>query len=119
MKYFWGIVLIVVSLSSCYYNNEEDLTGVIACDISAVKYSTDVAKIMDDYCNACHSTDQKQGKVILDSYSQVATYVKNGKLMGSIQHKFGYSAMPKNAGRMNNCSIATIKAWIDKGYPND
>jgi mono/diheme cytochrome c family protein len=112
-----GITLLALAFNACLYNNEEVLTG--SCDTSAVKYSTEVAVIMDENCNGCHSTDQHQGGVVLDNYAKTVSYVKNGRLMGSILHKYGYDAMPKGASKLDNCSISKLKAWIDAGYPNN
>lgn len=119
MKILVVFTVLLLVFSSCLYKNEEDITGIVSCDTSAVKYSTDIVRIMDENCNGCHSTDQHQGKVILDTYAQTVVYVKNGKLMGSILHKSGYDAMPKNAAKLDNCSIATLNAWIKAGYPNN
>lgn len=119
MKALVGFILITFVFSSCLYENEEEIKGVTVCDTSVVKYSIDIVRIMDESCNGCHSTDQRQGGVVLDNYNSTVKYVKNGGLLGSVLHKAGYSAMPKGSSKLDACSLALIDAWIKAGYPNN
>lgn len=119
MKSFIPILLIIFSFSACYYDNEQDIKGVVDCDTSAVKYSVQIVKIMNDNCNNCHSTAANAGGVILDNYNAIKGYALDGSLYGSVSHNSKYSAMPKGAAKMSDCNIATIKAWVDAGALNN
>lgn len=119
MKSFISALLIIFSISACYYDNEQEIKGTTTCDTSAVKYSVQIVKIMDDNCNGCHSTSSNQGNVILDTYEAVKGYTLDGSLYGSVNWDSKYSPMPKNGAKMDDCNIATIKAWIDAGAPNN
>jgi cytochrome c553 len=107
-------------ISSCYYDNEETLKGTAStCDTAAVRYSVHITKIMNDYCNDCHSTSANLGGVILDNYAAVRGYALDGSLYGSVNHDSKYSPMPKNSAKLSDCNIALIKAWYQAGAPNN
>jgi hypothetical protein len=48
----------------------------------------------------------------------VKAQATNGNLMGVINHAAGYSPMPKNSPKMDDCTISKIQAWINNGSPN-
>lgn len=80
-------------------------TNTIAsnCVISNMSFSKDVLPIFISNCNGCH----------------LQTYISNGSLMNSILQNGKAAPMPKNAYKLNSCSIATIQAWINKGALNN
>jgi len=89
------------------------------CDTSAVHYSDFIRTTMNTYCVGCHSPAMAGGGMDLSSYSGLARTAANGKLMGSITFSQGFSAMPKEGPRLDDCTIAKIQAWVNRGYPND
>jgi uncharacterized membrane protein len=89
------------------------------CDTTSVKYNVQVTSVLNKNCNACHSKTSASGSVILDSYGEVKKYVDNGKLVGAINHKAGYKAMPPSGTKMTDCNLKTIQIWIDNGAQND
>lgn len=54
-----------------------------------------------------------------DDYDYVKKYVNNKKLLGSIQHKKGYSSMPKNEDKLPDSIIIKISCWIQNGAPEN
>jgi hypothetical protein len=120
MKKYVAILAVVVFLSSCYYDKEELLYGVSSCDTLNVKYNVQVVNILSANCLRCHGGDASDGGgVQLGSYNAVRTQAFNGKLLGVISHTPGFLQMPKDGGKLTNCQIATIEAWIRKGAPNN
>jgi hypothetical protein len=118
-KYFYYILVISVLFNACYYNNEEDLLGTSGCATSSQSYKNDIAPMMDFSCNTCHSSTVKLGNVVLDNYTEVKKYAQSGALIGVIEHKTGYSPMPKNGAKLDTCNIAKVKAWITQGTLNN
>ncbi len=107
-------------LSSCYYDNEEDLypnTG--NCVTDNMSYATDITPLIQASCLPCHNTATNSGNVILDNYNDTKTYALNGQLLGVINHTSGYSPMPKGGDKMPECTIAKINSWIQAGAPNN
>lgn len=90
-----------------------------SCDTSNITYSGGVAPILITYCTGCHTGSSAGGGIVLTDYASVKTVVENGKLMGSINQTAGYSAMPKNSVKLNDCKMKVIQKWINSGYPNN
>ena len=117
-------ILSVLSFESCYYDKADLLYpgGEGPCDTSLVaKYSTEVLPIMSVSCNTggCHNTIDAASGVILDTYNGVKAQALTGRLMGSMNHANGFSAMPKGAGKLTNCTLEKIQQWINSGTPNN
>jgi len=119
MAKFFGLIYILL-LTACYYDKEEILyPGSANCSpAESPIFTTDVLPLLEKKCNNCHSGSFPSGGIKLNSFAEVMKYVNNGSLMGSIKHASGYSAMPKNAGKMPACEVANIQKWIDSGATN-
>lgn len=89
------------------------------CDTTSVSFMRDVQPILNSYCVSCHTAGAPSGGVVLSTYNGVKTVADNGKLLGSIFHLPGYSAMPPSGIKLDECKLNTIKAWVDKGAPNN
>ena len=89
------------------------------CDASLFTFSGRVKPIIDSWCIGCHSATNSGGGYDLSSYSGVVHSISNNKLLGSLQHLSGFSAMPKNAGALSDCDITAINKWITAGNPNN
>lgn len=115
------VALIVFGVAGCYYDKESILyPSATICDTStASTYSGKVAPIMSTYCNSCHAASVADGGVVLDSYTSIKTYVTNGKLLSSINHSSGVSAMPKGAGKLPDCIITQVTRWVNAGALNN
>lgn len=116
------IVAGMATASSCTKQNEETLkaqTGGTTCDTIGMKYSTDVLPILQANCYRCHGNGNANGGVALDGYSAMVTQVNNGNLVGAITHAAGYTPMPYDGGKLSDCEIAKIQAWINEGTPNN
>jgi hypothetical protein len=91
----------------------------IICDSSQFKYAANVSVTLGIYCLGCHSGATPSGGINLSTYTAVKTVAVNGRLVGAVSHAPGYSAMPKNAGKLSACQIAQIRKWVDAGAPNN
>jgi uncharacterized membrane protein len=88
------------------------------CDTTTVKYSTTVVPILQTNCTGCHSGTNPSGGIKLDNYTDVKTMAANKKLVGSIMQSSGYYAMPPS-GKLTDCNIGKIKAWVYRGALNN
>ncbi len=115
----WVFISGLLLLSSCYYDNYDDLaTTANACDTINMTYSTNVSPILSQSCVGCHSGGAPAGNIPLETFSEVKVQAVNGKLLGSIKHQSGYSAMPKNQSQLSVCDINKVEAWINQGIKN-
>ncbi len=116
-----SVVVFAFTLTGCYYDNEEELyPGSANCTVPETStFSGNVLPLLNNRCNNCHGGVSPSGGIKLTTYTDVMKYVNNESLMGSINHSAGFSAMPKNAGKMSSCDIGTIQKWIDSGALNN
>lgn len=117
---FISAVIVFFSVESCYYDNEEDLfVGLNTCDTTNISYADDVAPILINRCYACHETGVDGGGIILNGYDNTKIWIDNGRLLGSVKQEAGFSPMPKDAGKIPECEINKIEAWVRIGAPDN
>ena len=88
------------------------------CD-STFTFSGRIKPLMDKWCIGCHTGTAAGGGYDLTSYTNIKNANNNNRLIGSLQHLSGISAMPKGAGKLSDCDIKAVQDWIDAGYPNN
>lgn len=88
------------------------------CDTTVFTYSGAVAITMGTYCKGCHNPASPGGGIDLSTYAAVKTSAA-GRLMGSINHTAGFSAMPQGSAKLTICKIRQIQKWINAGTPNN
>ena len=112
--------VLALLFGACYYDKEDVLYPEIPCAaVTSPGFSTDILPIMNARCNNCHAGAFASAGIRLDSYGEVLKYANSGSLMGSIRHSPGYSAMPKNGGKITACEIQKMEAWISSGLNNN
>ncbi|HHJ50988.1 MAG TPA: hypothetical protein ENJ88_08835 [Phaeodactylibacter sp.] len=89
-----------------------------ACDPYNYTFNAVIYPTILQSCTGCHSGSQASGSVWLETYDDIYLYAVNGKLLGSIKHEAGYSAMPPGL-QLDDCRITQIENWINNGAPND
>jgi hypothetical protein len=113
------VCLAILLINSCYYDSEEYLFPEIsACDTTSITYTQSVVPIINDYCIICHSNSAATalgGNVRLQDYADVKARADDGKLLGTISHSPGFVQMPQGASKLDNCTISTIRIWIEQG----
>ena len=108
------------SISSCYYDVEEELYPAQFCDTTETpSYTMKVVPIMDQHCTGCHGGSSPTAGVVLDTYNGVKQRVDDGSLFCTITHSSGCSPMPDDAPKIPSCDIIKIQRWIESGALND
>ena len=90
-----------------------------SCDTTNFTYSGRVRNTMLVWCVGCHNGSNSGGGIDLSNYNGVTVSLTNNKLLGSLKHLPGFSAMPKNTGQLSKCEIDAIEKWINNGHPNN
>lgn len=112
--------LIILGTTACYYDNEEELyPQPIECDTTNVSYSASINPIMSNNCNDCHSSSAPSGNVITDTYEGLKIIADDRSLWGTVNHESGYSPMPKDRPKLNDCDLTKIAIWLNNGALND
>ena len=113
-------LLVLIGLNSCYYDSVEDLyPQPPACDTTGVTYSGSVKPVIDASSIGCHSGSAPCGNISLANYNDIVVAAQNGSLLGTIRHDNGWSPMPKNGNKLDDCSITKIEIWVNSGTPNN
>jgi hypothetical protein len=117
------ILLPCFFLTACYFDKEAIVyPGNANCDTTNITYSSSVIPIVRSHCYSCHGASKFNSlgaNINLEGYSNLTIPANNGTLMKSIEHQAGASPMPKNASKLSDCDITTIRLWINSGSPNN
>ncbi len=89
------------------------------CDVENVSYTAFVVPLLTSNCIGCHSGGSPSGNIALNSHAAVQTVALNGRLLGAITWANGFQQMPQGSGKLSECNIDKIKAWINNGAPNN
>lgn len=120
MKAVFYILLILIS-SSCIWENEETLFPESElCDTLDVSYASDVVPILVNNCYACHSNANAPSfasGLALEDHADVSA--ASPLVLGAIKHADGFVPMPKDADQLDSCSIGVVEAWINSGSPDN
>jgi hypothetical protein len=108
----------ILIFNSCYRDSEEGLYRFVppSCDTTNVSFTSTVSPIISANCISCHTGAGAGGGYQLDSYAGVKAIADNGKLVNSVTYVS--NGMPKS-GKMDNCNVNKIVAWVNKGALNN
>ena len=111
------VIVFMAASGGCAYVKKDVI--VVPCVVpDNVSYANDIVPILEANCYDCHTTSSNSSGVLLDNYDALVFYAQNGYLYGNITHAPGYNPMPDGGGKLSDCTIATIKKWIDSGTPH-
>jgi hypothetical protein len=119
------LILALVVLAGCYYDNEEELyPNPPECDTTNVTYSGTIYPIIENNCKFCHGSGSQQGGILLEDYSSISAAAQKpagqpGSLYGAVSHHPDNYPMPKNGNKLSDCNIKKIEIWISDGTPNN
>jgi hypothetical protein len=116
MKKFFVLLAVLFVAFSC---SKESLT-VYSCLNITPTYTSSIKAIMDGSCaySGCHSAGSKADGIDLSTYASVKSASGKSNFLGSIQHKSGYTSMPKGAAQLADSTIQKISCWVQSGTPN-
>lgn len=122
------IAVLMLSLSACYYDNEEELypgsAGSGECDTVNITYAAVISKITATSCalSGCHQgTNASRTIGSFENHEETKKYLDLNKqrFIDAINHNAGAPSMPKGGSKLAPCDIKKIEKWISKGYLNN
>lgn len=108
---------ILLAVSGCYYDLEEELFEGVECESSEMSYQSDIAPIIATHCLVCHSASANLGNITLESHSDLKQVVESGRLLGAIKHLPGFAPMPQVGEKLSDCNLEKISNWVEDGAP--
>ncbi len=119
-----SLLFIVTFISSCYYDNQEELHPSFGgCDsIGIITYTKNIAPIMQENCGSnnsgCHQNSTSSNfNIGLNSYADIIA-IDTTQLMSTITQDGNYTMMPKGGSKLADCQIAIIQKWVNTGKQN-
>jgi len=116
MRNFSWIVISIVALSACDYDNEEDLFPESAeCDVSNITYDNTIGPLVSESCaySGCH--DGNSGVIGLTNYAAVKVIADNGQMEERVLVQ---KNMPPSQP-LTSCELKEIEAWLAAGAPEN
>ncbi|MEO8235206.1 MAG: cytochrome c [Flavobacterium sp.] len=118
IKHFFIIAFLAI-LSSCTNDSTSDIT-IPTNDSLTIKYSTDIASIINSNCLSCHTSPPTNGAPMqLTTYDDVKNAILNRGLIDRISRTQGAVGMMPNGGtRLPQATIDKIIKWQTDGFVN-
>ncbi|MDE3212820.1 MAG: hypothetical protein KGM98_06265 [Bacteroidota bacterium] len=112
------VVVLVITVSGCYYDKEQLLyppAAANSCDSLKVTFSGSVAPLIQSKCATagCHDANTGAGATVLTTYSQIVA--KSARIY---QRAVVDKTMPLS-GPLSATEIAILNCWITSGTPNN
>lgn len=118
-----GAVIILAFLvsvfSSCAFNSEEELYGIVDCDTTVVTWENPIQEILAENCVPCHNEELNYNDVRHDTYEFELIVVNDGRLNGVVNHLPGYPQMPYQLPQLPDCELLLINTWLERGAPEN
>lgn len=113
------IVLLLLStiiVSAC---KKEDVSQY-DCTGTTPSYTAVIKPILDANCavSGCHNASSSKSGVNLSTFEDSKKVAGESQFLGSIQHKKGYSKMPKGGSKLSESDIKLLSCWVQNGMPN-
>lgn len=117
-KTLYLILLGMIGLSGCYYDNEEDLypnSTTSTTDTSTVSYKTTIAPMMETNCttSGCHETNGQ----LPDLTTHPGVYGSRDAVKA--RAVFGDPSPMPASGLMSTANRNDLQKWIEAGAPNN
>lgn len=113
MNRIWVLGFLLFAVSSCYYDNGEDLypTDPNDCKTDSLTYDGDIKAIFSNSCavSGCHITGVQPPS--LETYSEVKASLSRIEQRALVQKD-----MP-TGGPLSSCDQEKLKQWIADGAP--
>lgn len=113
-------LLTLVSSVMFFSQCKKEETDVVDCSNVTPTYTANIKTILDANCatSGCHNSSSKKSGYDLSTYETAKTAAANKAFVGSVQHKSGYSKMPRGASKLSDADVKSITCWVQSGMPN-
>ena len=114
--------LLLIGLAACTNDKMQPATPASSCDTANVTYTNVIRPLTNQHCaiSGCHvDGGGNAGNIDLTTHQGLKAVADNGSLLGSIRGMAGYSQMPLNAPKLDDCTIAKYAKWVAAGAPNN
>lgn len=112
--FFVLLLISILGLNGCYYDNKEYLMGGISiCDTTNTQFAAVINPIIIQNCTGCHGGAAPSAGISLEGYANV----KNNYT--AILKSMNNGTMPKGSAKLDNCTILKVQTWVNRGAQNN
>ena len=113
------MIAILIALSSCTNDKTSDLIEPTN-NVAGIKYSSDIASIINNNCLSCHAAPPVNGAPMqLTTYADVKNAILTRGLIDRVSRAQGSGGMMPEAGmRLPQATIDKIIKWQTDGFVN-
>jgi uncharacterized membrane protein len=127
IKFYWNIKVLLFAVLAVFsfilISCEKDEVVKVQppsgnCDTINITFAQDIEPVIKERCEGCHSNSTQLAGVNLEGYENIKSHALDGSLVSSIEGTmFGY--FYKSGDTTSACKFLQLKAWINKGAPNN
>ena len=88
------------------------------CDTTSITFAINIEPVIKERCEGCHSNSTQLAGVNLEGYDNIKAEALSGGLVSAIEGSMG-TYFYKTGDTTASCKLLQLKAWINKGTPND
>lgn len=112
-----ALIIAIATVSSCYYDNVEELYGTSPCDVTAVSWTSDIQPMIQQNCVGCHSGVGASAGLDFSTYMSVKTH--SSSLVNRMNKPNGDPLLMPPSGPLSNCTLNQMDAWVAAGAPEN
>ena len=121
MKKAFILLSFLALVAGCSWEDAESFyPDTENCDTLGISFAVNVVPVLVNHCYICHSNvnapDFAEG-ITLEDYEDVSA--SSSLIVSAINHVDGFSSMPKESEKLDNCSIRVFEAWVVAGMPDN
>ena len=124
--FLFSIITIIIFFSSgCYFDKTQLQYPASNCDTTNISYTIDIVGILDASCQSCHKGTSSSSGINLYDYATIKSLALDGKyvygsLLSSVSFQGGNpNPMPQGTNQLPACDINKIRAWVNRGAPDN
>jgi len=114
-------VIVGILMNSCYYDKADKLYPSSTCDTVKINFNAHIKPIMTNNClnQGCHTAANPNASIVLETHAGTQATIAGNKLINAMKYVAGGSKNMPPAGKLSDCDISKVEAWIKRGAPEN
>ena len=115
------VFVAMLAMNSCYYDKTDKLYPSTTCDTAKMSFNANIKSMMKTNCTdkGCHTSSNPNGSIELETFAGTKATVAGDKLMNALNYVSGGSKNMPPTGKISDCDLSKVQAWIKRGSPEN